>query len=457
MKLLYHFSGWLALAGALLGPSTVLGASENRLSDQPIPLQTATFPKRPEPIVEIGQNPFLGPGFIYPGFISPTGAVWQPVFIAYGTLRSSYQTFDSGPAAQLSEWSNRLDLFGNLYLTPTERILASIRPLDRDGRFSNFTFKDPTQEGWHNSNNGNLRTLFFEGDFGELFPTLDPTDRRSLDYGFAVGRMPISLQDGIMFNDGLDGIGLTRSSLFLLGSNAAHVTAFYGWSDVHHGARKDLTAQVFLLSAAADYSVATVEADFAYVPSRNRAIGDGLFAGFAYIARLGKISSTTRVNFSRAIHKETADIQNGALWFQQLNYQPAHTHNNLYLNLFAGFDSYRSAARSPEAGGPLGQAGLLFAAVGLGRYGAALGNTADRSMGGSVGYQMFFKQRRQQLNIEVGERQRTDRAKSRTAAVGARYQHAFGRHVIWQLDGFTSTNQVAPDGYGFRSELQYKF
>ena len=78
-------------------------------------------------------------------------------------------------------------------------------------------------------------------------------------------------------------------------------------------------------------------------------------------------------------------------------------------------------------------------------------------MGGSVGYQMFFKQRRQQLNIEVGERQRTDRAKSRTAAVGARYQHAFGRHVIWQLDGFTSTNQVAPDGYGFRSELQYKF
>lgn len=432
-------------------------ASESRLSDQPIPLQPDTFPARPAPLVEIGQNPFLGSGYIAPGFVTPTGAVWQPVFIVYGTLRSGVQTFDGGPGVQTSDWANRLDLFGNLYLTPTERIHIGFRPLDKNGKFSGYRFKNATDEGWQNRLNGNIRTLYFEGDFGELFPNLDPHDRRSLDYGFAVGRQPLSFQDGIMINDVVDSIGITRSSLFLLGSSAAHVTALYGWNEINHNAVDDDDAQFFLLSGAADYPFATIEADVAYVPSSNAAIGDGLFAGFGYIARFGKISSTTRLNFSWALEQESAVLQDGALLFQQFNYTPAGGHNNLYMNLFAGFDNYRSAVRSPDAGGPLGQTGLLFAAVGLGTYGAPLGNTADESVGGAIGYQMFFDQRRKQINFEVGSRARTDSSNTSASAAGVRYQQAFGRHIIWQADTFGVLNEGNDDGYGFRTEIIYKF
>ena len=99
----------------------------SRFSDVPTPLDPATFPARPAPVVEIGQNPFLGSGYIAPGFEIPTGAVWQPVFITYGDYRTALQTFDNG-TTQTTEWVNRMDLFGNLYFTPTERILVGLRP-----------------------------------------------------------------------------------------------------------------------------------------------------------------------------------------------------------------------------------------------------------------------------------------------------------------------------------------
>ncbi len=453
----------LALIAALAAPIAGAAESSSRFSDEPIPLQIEGFPERPAPLIELGQNPFLGKGYIDPGFVTPTGAVWQPVFIAYGTLRSAVQTFDGGAGVQVSEWVNRLDLFGNLYLTPTERILIGFRPLDKNGLFNGYRFKHPTDEGWQDRINGNIRTLFFEGDFGELFPNLDPNDRRRLDYGFAIGRQPLNFQDGIMINDVIDSIGITRSSLFALGSNASHLTFLYGWNEINHGIAEDNGADLFLLSGAADYSFATVEADIAYVPTDNAAVGDGLYAGIGYIARFGKIASTTRINISHALDNETGAVQDGTLIFQQLNYTPAHTHNNLYLNFFVGFDRYRSAARSPDAGGPLGQAGLLFAAVGIGNYGAALGNFADRSIGGSIGYQMFFNQRRRQINLEIGARTQMGEPRipadpqGGATAASVRFQQAFGRRLILQLDGFVVANESADDGYGLRSELIVKF
>src|ERR1700679_1619766 len=160
----------------------------SRYSDVPTPLSPDTFPARPAPIVEIGQNPFLGNGYIAPGFTIPTGAVWQPVFIVYGDVRTALQTFDNG-TTQTTEWANRMDLFGNLYLPPTERFLVGFRPFDTNnqavnGVASGYRFK-PGDGNWVNALNGKLTTGFFEGDFGELFPNLDPKDTKSLDYGYA--------------------------------------------------------------------------------------------------------------------------------------------------------------------------------------------------------------------------------------------------------------------------------
>ena len=431
--------------------------SPSRLSDQPIPLQTATFPARPAPIVEIGQNPFLGSGYIAPGFISPTGAVWQPVFIVYGTARSAVQTFDSG-GGQNTEWANRLDLFGNLYLTPTERILVGMRPLDHDGLFSGYQFHPKKTRGWTNHFNYHLSTLFFEGDFGQLFPRLDPLDRKSLDFGFSVGRQPLSFQDGIMINDSIDSIGVTRSSLFLFGSSAAHVTMLYGWGNLHRNNNVlDENAHLWLLSSAADYVFGTVEADLAYVDSNRNSGGDGLYFGTGLTRRFGKINSTLRVNTSSALQGQNAEVSTGTLVFTQLSYAPVGTLNNLYWDTFWGIRRYSSAARAPDAGGPLGDTGLLFAAVGLGRYAAPLGNRANDAIGSAVGYQMFFDGNRRQITVEAGGRGQTDGSHQSMAAVGTRLQQAFGRHLILVLDAFVSEQQDHSHGYGGRSEILCKF
>jgi len=434
--------------------------SPSRLSDQPIPLQTATFPARPAPIVEIGQNPFLGSGYIAPGFVSPTGAVWQPVFIVYGTARSALQTFDSG-SGQNTEWANRLDVFGNLYLTPTERILVGMRPLDKfnsTGLFSGYQFHPEKTRGWTNGFNYHLSTLFFEGDFGQLFPKLDPFDRKSLDYGFAIGRQTLNFQDGMMINDTIDSVGITRSSLFLFGSSAAHVTALYGWGNLHRNNNVlEENAHLWLLSSAADYAFGTVQADLAYVNSARASGGDGLYFGAGLTRRFGKINSTIRVNTSEAFQGDNAQVSTGTLVFNQLSYAPVGTLNNLYMDTFWGLRNYASAARAPDAGGPLGDTGLLFAAVGLGRYGAPLGNRANKAVGSALGYQMFFGGKRRQVTVEVGGRDGTDGTGHSIAAAGSRFQQAIGRHLILVLDAFVLEQQNHDHGYGGRTEILCKF
>src|SRR5262245_53089324 len=61
--------------------------NESRITNTYIPLQLEGFPRRPKPLIELG-SPFLGTGNIRRGFTIPTGAVWLPSFLAFGTLRT---------------------------------------------------------------------------------------------------------------------------------------------------------------------------------------------------------------------------------------------------------------------------------------------------------------------------------------------------------------------------------
>ena len=105
------------------------GQAGSELSDEYIPLQLDTFPNRPKPLVELGP-PFLGTGRIGRGFTLPGGAVWRPSFILFGALRSGVGTIDDGKT-RTTEWANRIDLFGNLALTGSERFVFGLRPADQ--------------------------------------------------------------------------------------------------------------------------------------------------------------------------------------------------------------------------------------------------------------------------------------------------------------------------------------
>ena len=162
----------------------------SRLSDEPTKFFTqGDIPERPALLLELG-DAFLGEGNLSSGFELPTGAVWQPSLWVFGTLRSALQTIDTGDADRITEWANRFDFFANLQLTGTEKIVLGIRPLDknRPGQFSGYTFEPDDDDGFDNELNANIRTFFAEGDFGSLFPDLDPVGTSILDFGFTVGR-----------------------------------------------------------------------------------------------------------------------------------------------------------------------------------------------------------------------------------------------------------------------------
>ncbi len=405
-----------------------------------------------------GDNPFLGLGAITPGVETPTGAIWQPSLIIFGEFRSAVQTFNDGEN-EISQWSNRFDLFANYYLTPTERLFLGVRPLDDEGRFTGYNFGGDRGSGGEEAFNFELRSLYFEGDFGELFPRLDPNDSGHLDYGFSIGRQAVNFQDGIMINDSIDAVGITRSSLFLLGSSATRITAMFGLNQIHRGDNvRDRNAQIYGLFLSSDYEKSTYDVDLAYVDGSQKTGGDGVYLGLAQTRRFGRINSTLRANFSWALDEGSSAVDDGILLTAQLSRTPTWNHDLIYLNAFVGIDNYTSAARDPSVGGPLGNMGILYAAVGLGDYGAALGNRAEDAIGFGLGYQHFFDEaKRRQLIGEIGGRLSTSGANDDAVAIGAQYQRVLNDNTILVLGGAGSYHEERGAGYGARLEMRFKF
>jgi hypothetical protein len=460
---------WLAaIALAIFNTSPAQAADHsdptdsNRFSDQPAPLRLEGFPERPAPLLELGDK-FLSKGNLQRGYTLPTGAVWSPNFWVYGSLRSAVQSFDPGYAPRTSEWANRLDLYGNLALSPTERILVGFRPVDRNGMsYSGYQFEPNSTRGWNDAFSATPRTLFFEGEFGEIFPKLDKRDSISLDYGFAVGRQPLILQDGLIANDdSIDMVSVTRNALRVPGGSTLRVSGLFAWSQLERNDNtRDPGARMFGLDAAADFPVSTVEASAVYVMSR--AHGDGFYAGIGSVQRIGKINTVFRIAQSVAVEQENARVRNGTLLFSELSYTMPYGMDLLYLNGFLGIDDYSSAVRAPTAGGPLGRVGILTAAVGLGRYGAPLSNRAEQAAGGALGYQMFFGElRRRQVIFEIGGRTplRTPLTLDEEACegIGARFQQAFGRRTVLVVDAFGVLRNNSQESVGGRVEMLFKF
>ena len=431
----------------------------SRISDTAVPdIEMHPRMQRPKPLLELGA-PFLGTGKIEQGIELPTGAVWQPQFVVFGTYRTAVQVFDNGIDTQ-AEWANRLDLFGNLQLSGTERLLVGIRPLDDDNVFTGYYFKpdDADLDGFENGTSLELSTLFFEGDVGEIFPNADPTDRGSLDLGFSIGRQPLFYQEGLLINDDIDAVGIIRNTLLPVGGSDLQATFVYGWNEIHRGNNQEANdTNLFGLFTQADLPLRTVNVDLVYVHD-DEADNSGFFWGASSVQRIGHYNTAFRLVGSHATENETAAVQDGVVAFGEVSWTPAWGHDLVYVNGFVGFDNFRSAARGPATGGPLGRTGLLFAAVGLGRYGAALDNNADRSVGAAMGYQMFLdEQHRQQIVLEGGVRVGTDDSQDSAIAGGARYQRAFGQNYILQLDAFVGARESRDMLVGSRVEFRIEF
>lgn len=434
--------------------SIVTRIRKSALLDVAYPL--ADLPERPNLLLSWG-DPFFGPGPISKGFEIPTGAIWNPQFFIFGTYSTALQTFDDG-AVQTTEWVNALDLYGNLNLTPTERILIGFTPLDRNGSFTGYQW-EPDDEGL-DALNGNIETLFFEGRLTSLFPgLLDSSVDWNVD--FSVGRQPLFYQDGILIDDNIDSIGITRTNLFWLGSSATTVTGLFGWDNIDRGTgvnEEDSGASLFGLLTQWNYNDLQVEFDVTYVDGGHTIGGDGTNISLGGNTRFGGwLNITGSINQSIASGEETDGSGTGTLLFAQFSTQPSHTVDNLYVNTFLGIDEFTSAARGANDGGPLGQAGILFAATGLGTFGPALNSSGQNTVGGAIGYQHFLGDVDQQLIGEIGGVTSLKGSSNTAVATGAEYELGFWQHFVLTLGASVTFQEELDTGYGLRSVITYSY
>ncbi|MEP6820788.1 MAG: hypothetical protein ABI946_00400, partial [Chthoniobacterales bacterium] len=248
------------------------------------------------------------------------------------------------------------------------------------------------------------------------------------------------------------------------GASALRTTALFAFNELNRNDnRRDSSAKLFGLFNTADYSTFTLDLDFAYVNAEADTGGDGAYLGIGIIRRFGLINSTTRINGSVALDHETPAVSNGVLLFQQFATRQPESDNFFYLNAFWGIGDYSSAARGGDRGGPLGQTGILFAAQGLGSYGAPLGNRANDAVGAALGYQIFLRSKAHQFIFEVGGRARTEdprffgASQPNSVAVAGRYQMKLNQHMVLVVDSFVGFPEDRATAYGFRSELLIKF
>ncbi|MGE4605785.1 MAG: hypothetical protein AAEJ52_03480 [Myxococcota bacterium] len=475
----------------------------SRMSDAAVgEIDSSFIPPRPRRL-ELG-NAFVGTGPISKGWELPTGAIWTPSLLFFGSYRTALQRFAPlDENDELSEWANRLDIFGNLILSGTERITARLRPFDegfagpapQTGRFSGYYFSTSNPIGspqgeWENEFNADLINLFFEGDIGEMFPNLDPEDELPLDISFTVGRQALFYQEGLLIFDTMDAVGVTKNSIRFPKTSNLQISFLYAWNEINRGdnfehrvnangiptsEQRDL--DLYGLFFAVDSPWSTVNLDFVYVKD-NSDDQDGLYGGISFVQRVGHLSTALRVVASVAIDKPaprlsvpaqamqgifntgpTSAVDTGLVIFGELGWTPPHSTNYIYLNQWIGINDYTPAARTPGTGGPMGRAGLLTAGQGLGRYGAPISNFAQDVYAAVLGYQMILDgvPSRRQLVWEIGCRQDLNNMNTRTAATLLRFQQAIGQHILLQLDAFGRLQQHESPGWGSRVELRYAF
>ncbi len=434
---------------------------EVRATPRPL-LGPGQLPDRPAPLLELGDR-FLDTGPLDPGFELPGGTVWQPRFWVFGTARTAIQSFDPGTAPRTTEWANRLDIFGNLQLTGTERAVIGFRPIDRNksGQFSGYRFEPGSNDGGQNFANGNITTLFFEGDLGSTFPDLDKKGILPIDIGYTVGRQPLSYQNGMLLNDTVDTAGLARNSIHLPFTSNMLVSVFYGWNQIDRTGRptnlpNDDGPRLYGLSTSTEILNATYDIDVIRVTDQSR-FGDTWYVGGAVIQRFWLINTALRVNSSIASGPETTVSTDGTLVSLESSFTPFRSDDIVYFNPYVAFGTFTQAAKDPIAGGPLAGLGITYAAYGIGTSVSPLSNAARDVAGFALGYQAFWDTHRRSLTFELGVREDTGGNTFNAQAIGIRFQQAIGQRVLLEVDGTASRQEDRPDGYGLRTELLYQF
>jgi len=429
--------------------------------------------EEPRPLLELGR-PMYREGPLPPssGLFGAKNPA-SPSLTVYGDWRLGLAANGKG-ADRVSEIATRLNLEVDLAITSTERLHALFRPLDRDGRFTRHAFSGPGPRREFLLD-GQVDTLFFEGDLGQMAAGF--TDRYNrLDVPVAAGLMPLTFHSGVWMDDAIAGVALARAGRHSrgLGISNMDISVFAGLGKVSSPALRDAAgglaesgARVLGAALFLDASEGYWELGLGRVFARGALAGQGYnSAAVSFTRRYGGwLSNSVRLvgAFGQAGGHRRQNGAGGAVLLLENSLVTSRPLSLVpYFNLFAGFGRPQSLARDPEAGGLLKNTGILFESDGLTRF-PRLDDSAHDTYGAAIGIQHLFDLDRQivfeiaGLDVRRGARGPGLAVQGAQVGIGLRYQQPLTKSLIFRADAIAARLSNATNLLEIRSELRLKF
>ncbi len=411
-------------------------------------------------------RPFYTGGMYEPGVpVLSDVNLLTPAFLVYGDYRTGVGVHRNN-GKPVRSLANRLNLDMDLRLTGTERFHLFTGPLDHNGRFTRLDFSD-NKIKLEEELDFQLDTAFFEGDLGAITGSWLGDDA-PFDLPFTCGLVPLLYQNGIWMEDAIAGFAVGAPWKHSRALNWANydATFFAGFNQVTSPAfnNDNNAAAVYGTAWFVEAYNGYIEADYAFLDDLDKLDRSYHNAAIAYTRRyFGRISNTIRlignIGQSGPAINRSADgalllFENSLISEQPSTFVP-------YWNCFVGNGRPQSVARAQNAGGILRNTGINFETDGLTGY-PTLNATASNSYGGAVGLNVLSADFRKQLVFEFAALDTYGNPALSSAAgpeyaVGTRYQTALNNRLIWRVDLMNGWFDNAPDIYGTRSEIRWKF
>jgi hypothetical protein len=426
----------------------------------------------PRPILEWGY-PLYSEGVLgqtYDTF--GTKNLLRPQLLVFGDFRSALAFNDNG-GQEIGQLAARLNLNVDLKLTSTERIHMFLRPIDKNNNFLRHEFFGDDHGEFDFVLDGNIETLFFEGDIGAIQSGL--TDQwASYDLPFAIGFMPLLFQNGIWVEDAFIGgafaIPAKNSPKFDISN--MDVTFFAGADKVTSAAIKNAGGQlednksnVFGVTTFIETQEGYFEGGYGFIDDKRD--GNGL-SNFDYHNLTaswtkrygGKLSNSVRGFWAlgqnpNGGNTQTADgfailIENSLITHKPLTLIP-------YANFFVGVDRPQPLVRGND--GLLKNTGIAFETDGLTGF-PKLDSSAQDVYGFAIGIENLFDLSRQVV-FEFATVQpfggQSETIVGDQYALSARYQHNLNDRWILRADAILGILDDADNLSGIRLELRRKF
>lgn len=425
----------------------------------------------PRPLLEAGRaiyesGPFTQSGTVL-GALNPS----FNQFAIYGDWKAAVAYNDNG-AVEQGVVATQLNLDIDYKFTATERIHAFVQPLNQGAKFTRCEFAADDDDGCELEVDGNLDALFFEGDLGAIYAGISG-EYNSFDLPFAVGLMPLLVQNGVWIEDAFTGVAATIPALNspTLDISNMDFTFFAAFDKVSSKGVIDLGGNVadhhvnlYGMNTFIEATGGFWEAGYAYTEGEDE-LDDQSYHNLtiAHSRRFRNwFSSSARFiwNFGqdRDAGRQNAD---GFLVLLESSFITSLPSTLVpYFNAFAGFDRPQSLARAGAAGGVLKNTGINFETDNLTGF-PKLDDTANNTFGGALGVEYLFGLD-QQIVVEVATVQVMGNDGDRVArgdeyAVGLRYQLPLDKAWILRADAMAAGRENDDDLFGARLEIRRKF